>query len=143
MEEMQGAGGMVVAVQENISTALFVLLHRFPWADVTCTLAVAAIVLFFVTSSDSGSLVIDTITSGGHPHPPVAQRIYWALLEGVVAGVLLLGGGLQALQLASILSALPFSCLLLLLAWSLTRGLRQEYRREIRSGVLVDPGGED
>lgn len=128
-EQLQGSGEIVGAVQENVSTALFVLLGHYPLASVTSILAIVVIIFFFVTSSDSGSLVIDTITSGGNPNPPVAQRIYWALLEGVVAAALLVIGGLQALQLAAISTALPFSLLLCLLCVSLVKALRQDLHK--------------
>ena len=83
---------------------------------------------YFVTSSDSASLVIDIITSSADPHPPVGQRVFWALTEGAVAAVLLLAGGLAALQTASILTALPFTAVLLLMCISLVRGLWREGR---------------
>jgi choline/glycine/proline betaine transport protein len=79
--------------------------------------------MFFVTSSDSGSLVIDIITAGGKRSPPTAQRVDWASLEGVVAAVLLLGGGLTALQTAAISAGLPFAVLLLVMILCLHREL--------------------
>jgi choline/glycine/proline betaine transport protein len=81
---------------------------------------------FFVTSSDSGSLVVDMITGGGHPDPPIWQRVFWAVAEGLVAATLLLVGGLKALQAASISVALPFSIVLLMIPLSLLKALRQE-----------------
>jgi choline/glycine/proline betaine transport protein len=81
------------------------------------------VILFFVTSSDSGSLVIDIITAGGKRSPPRAQRVYWATLEGVVAAILLVGGGLTALQTAAISAGLPFAVLILLMVISLHRAL--------------------
>jgi choline/glycine/proline betaine transport protein len=123
-EEMR-AGGMVQAVNDDVSTALFVLLDRFPLASLTSGLGIIVVTVFFVTSSDSASFVVDIITSGGHPNPPVSQRIFWAMMEGVIAAVLLLGGGLKALQTAVIVTGLPFAVVLLLLGISLLRGLRQ------------------
>lgn len=123
-EELFGAGGIVGAVQADVSVALFQLLERFPLASASCLIAVVVIVAFFVTSSDSASLVIDIITAGGHPDPPTAQRVFWAVLEGVVAATLLLGGGLKALQAASICAGLPFALILLFMAYSLYLGLR-------------------
>jgi choline/glycine/proline betaine transport protein len=99
-----------------------VLLDKFPLGIITSILAVASIVMFFVTSSDSGSMVIDIITSGGNPDPPVPQRLFWAILEGVVAAVLLVGGGLVALQAAAIATGLPFAVILLLMCVSLRSG---------------------
>ncbi|GAB2485392.1 hypothetical protein GCM10008929_07740 [Alkalibacterium psychrotolerans] len=83
--------------------------------------------MFFVTSSDSGSLVVDHLTSGGKLESPVPQRIFWAVMEGVVAATLLVGGGLSALQTASIITGLPFTIILLVMIYSLYLGLRQEF----------------
>ncbi len=80
---------------------------------------------FFVTSSDSGSMVIDIITAGGNPDPPIPQRLFWAILEGVVAAALLLSGGLVALQSAVIATGLPFAVVLLMLTYSLKKGLNE------------------
>ena len=111
--ELFGTGGIVAAVQDNIPVSLFVLLEHFPLDTVTATLAVLVVITFFVTSSDSGSLVIDIITAGGNPDPPKAQRIFWAVLEGFVAAALLIAGGLIALQTAAITTGLPFAFVLL------------------------------
>jgi len=122
--EMFGSGEIAKAVQENIPVSLFVLLEQFPLAGITSVLAIASIVMFFVTSSDSGSMVIDIITAGGDPDPPVPQRLFWAILEGLVAAVLLLGGGLVALQTAAIATGLPFAAVLLIMCLSLRRGFK-------------------
>jgi BCCT family betaine/carnitine transporter len=84
------------------------------------------VIVFFVTSSDSGSLVIDTITAGGKIDPPLAQRVFWATFEGLVAICLLIGGGLAALQAASISTGLPFAVVLVLMCVSIFKGLRAE-----------------
>jgi len=120
--EMFGSGDIAKAVQENIPVSLFILLEKFPLAQITSLLAIASIVMFFVTSSDSGSMVIDIITAGGDPDPPVPQRLFWAIMEGVVAAVLLMGGGLVALQTAAIATGLPFAIVLLFMCYSLRRG---------------------
>jgi BCCT family betaine/carnitine transporter len=86
------------------------------------------VIVFFVTSSDSGSLVIDTITAGGKIDAPVSQRIFWACFEGLVAIALLLGGGLGALQAASVSTGLPFAIVLLLGCVALVMGLMSEPR---------------
>jgi choline/glycine/proline betaine transport protein len=128
-EELYGGGGISEQVSQNLPVALFALLERFPFGGIASLLATGVVITFFVTSSDSGSLVIDIITSGGHPDPPVRQRIFWAVLEGVVAGVLLFMGGtaaLSALQTASITMGLPFCGVILVMAWGLLRGLREE-----------------
>lgn len=132
--EMFGPGGIAAAVHENLDVALFQLLEVFPLSTVTSLLAVAVVMFFFVTSSDSGSLVIDIITSGGRENPPVAQRIFWAMLEGAVAAVLLVAGGLAALQAAAISAGLPFTLVLLLMVYSLYLGLKRERLRLLASG---------
>lgn len=124
--ELYGGGGLVEAVNDNVSTALFVLLDRLPFAAFTSALSVVVIAIFFVTSSDSASLVVDIITAGGHPNPPVVQRVFWAVSEGIVAAVLLVGGGLGALQTGVITTGLPFAVVVLLAGYSLLRGLRQD-----------------
>ncbi|MFP4182580.1 MAG: BCCT family transporter [Thiohalospira sp.] len=132
--EMFADKEMAKAVEESLTTSLFVFLDLLPFStfagSVAAALAVAGgvvatliIITFFVTSSDSGSLVIDMITAGGRTEPPVAQRIFWAVTEGVVAAALLVAGGLGALQTAAISTGLPFAVLLVLLMWSLHKGL--------------------
>ncbi|MFP4158783.1 MAG: BCCT family transporter [Desulfobacterales bacterium] len=123
--EMFGAGGIAKTVQENIPISLFELLGHFPLTTVTSSLAIFVIVTFFVTSSDSGSMVIDIITSGGNPNPPVLSRLFWAITEGAVAAALLLGGGLAALQTATITTGLPFAIILLGMCFALYRGLSE------------------
>lgn len=130
-EELVGAQGISAAVNDNLATALYVLLERYPLASLSSLVAVFVIVTFFVTSSDSGSLVIDTITSGGHPNSPVKQKVFWASAEGVVAAALLFAGGLKALQAGSVLTGLPFALVLLAMCFSLTRGLQQEWLLEL------------
>lgn len=128
-EELRG-GGIVDAVADDVSTALFVLLGEFPLSAITSAFSIFVIITFFVTSSDSGSLVIDTITGGGHPNPPVIQKIFWAVLEGAVAATLLLCGGLTALQTGSIMTGLPFAAVLLVMAWCLIKGVGRELGEE-------------
>ncbi len=123
--EMFGGGGISRVVQENIPVSLFVLLENFPLSAITSTLGIIVIITFFVTSSDSGSMVIDIITSGGNPNPPVLSRLFWAIMEGVVAAVLLVGGGLVALQTATITTGLPFAAIILGMCVALYRGLSE------------------
>jgi choline/glycine/proline betaine transport protein len=155
-QELAGDGGIVEAVNADVATALYVLLADFPLAGLTSLLAIIVVTTFFVTSSDSGSLVIDTITSGGHPNPPVAQKVFWATMEGVVASSLLLAGGLGALQAGSILTGLPFSIVLIFMSFSLRKGLHEEWlmeldaelervhakRKNIPAQPFMDPPGE-
>ncbi len=120
---------IVEAVDDNVATALFVFLEEFPFSTILNVIGVILIAGFFVTSSDSGSLVVDSLTSGGKIDAPVGQRIFWAVTEGAVAAVLLVGGGLQALQTASIVTGLPFAFILLFMCYSLYNGLREEYQK--------------
>jgi choline/glycine/proline betaine transport protein len=119
-------------VSDDVSTALFAMLENFPLTAVTSLLGVFLVVVFFVTSSDSGSLVVDHLTSGGKLDSPVPQRVFWAVTEGVCAAVLLIGGGLTALQSAAITSGLPFTIVLLIMCYSLYKGLGEElYHAEL------------
>lgn len=128
--ELAGTAEMVGAVQDNVAVALFQFLGHLPFAGISMTIATLLVVTFFVTSSDSGSLVIDIITSGGEPEPPVWQRVFWAVTEGVVAAVLLLAGGLAALQTGAIASALPLALILLVVCYGLFKALRGEVQRQ-------------
>ncbi|AJD47273.1 choline/carnitine/betaine transporter [Isoalcanivorax pacificus W11-5] len=127
-EELFGAGGIVAAVDSDIATALYALLDRFPFANLTSAVAVMVVIAFFVTSSDSGSLVVDSITAGGKENTPAIQRIFWVVAEGAVAAALLLAGGLEALQAGAVLTGLPFAMVLLLICYSLHKGLSEEWR---------------
>ena len=126
MELGQQGGVIAQAVEENVPTALFVMLQQLPLTAITSLIGIILVTVFFVTSSDSGSLVVDNLTSGGKLDSPTPQRVFWAVTEGVVAAALLLGGGLQALQTASITTGLPFAVVLLVMCFSLYRGLNEE-----------------
>lgn len=120
--ELRG-GGIAALVESDIAIGIYGVLERLPFTSVSSLLAVLVVTVFFVTSSDSGSFVVDMLTSGGHPDPPVWQRIFWASAEGVVAAVLLFGGGLAALQSAAINTGLPFCLVLLAVCAGLGRAL--------------------
>ncbi|TVP72320.1 MAG: BCCT family transporter [Nitriliruptor sp.] len=138
--ELERAGaGLGAVVQEDFSSALFALLDQFPLATVTSVVTTLVVGLFFVTSSDSGSFVVDMLTSGGSTNTPVQTRVFWAVSEGAVAAALLLSGGLAALQAAAISTGLPFLLVLLLASWSLLKGLREERPAEPRSGPRLPP----
>ena len=115
------AGGIAQAVQADLSTALFKFLEYLPGAGFTSTLAIALVAVFFVTSADSGALGIDTLASGGAEDTPRWQRIYWCVVLGATAALLLIAGGLGALQAATLLAALPFCFIMLLLAVGMVR----------------------
>ncbi len=112
----------------NPPISLFAMLESLPMAAITSTIAIVLVIVFFVTSSDSGSLVIDTITAGGKIDAPVPQRVFWCTFEGAVAIVLLVGGGLTALQAMVISTGLPFTVILLLMCWAIVKGLMAEKR---------------
>jgi len=124
-----GDDTIINAVNDNVATALFVFLEDYPFAFILNIIAIILIAGFFVTSSDSGSLVVDSLTSGGKIDAPVGQRIFWALAEGTVAAVLLVGGGLQALQTASIVTGLPFALILIIMCYSLYKGLSEDLEK--------------
>jgi len=124
--ELNALADISGAVSENVATSLYALLDQFPLSSVTSIIGVVLVTSFFVTSSDSGSLVIDSLTAGGKLDAPVAQRVFWAVTEGAVAAVLLIGGGLGALQTAAIATGLPFAVVLMVMAYSLLRGLQDE-----------------
>ncbi len=154
---LQGDTTLITAVQTDISTALFVFLQKIPLTPVLSLLAVLLVSFFFITSSDSGSLVVDNITSGGSLKTPALQRVFWAFLQGSIAIVLLLGGGLQALQTAVIIAGLPFAILLVMMCFSLQLGLTEELQglrkkrrqkqeksyRDIISELVDEQGGNN
>ena len=120
-----GQTGVVEAVQaQQPELALFRMLEVLPLAGVSSGIAIVLVIVFFVTSSDSGSLVIDTITAGGKLDAPVAQRVFWCAFEGIVAITLLLGGGLVALQTAALATGFPFALVLVAMCYSIWKGLR-------------------
>ncbi|WP_302139398.1 BCCT family transporter [Halomonas alkalicola] len=109
--------------------SLFGMLNELPLTGLMATIAIVLALIFFVTSSDSGSLVIDTITAGGKIDAPRVQRMFWATIEGLIAIVLLLGGGLSALQAGVTATAIPFSIVMLLMCYSIIVALNGELKR--------------
>jgi len=124
-ETGQGITAVVVDTYKP-EMALFRLLDQYPLYSIIAPISLVLIVIFFVTSSDSGSLVIDTITAGGKMDAPVIQRIFWCTLEGLVAIALLLGGGLSALQGAAVSMGIPFTLVVLMMCYCLWLALRSE-----------------
>ncbi|GHX87100.1 BCCT transporter [Vibrio cholerae] len=121
---------IIQEVQDNNAIALFKLFERLPMTSIISFLTVILIITFFVTSSDSGSLVIDSLASGGVHDTPAWQRTFWVATEGIVASVLLLAGGLGALQTASVVSALPFAIIMLVAMVGMIKALRIEGHHE-------------
>ena len=107
---------------------LFEMLTQLPLTGITSFIGIVLVVVFFVTSSDSGSLVIDTIAAGGKVNAPVPQRVFWASFEGMIAIALLLGGGLQALQAMAVSTGFPFTIVLLGACFAIVKGLMAEPR---------------
>jgi len=134
----QGLTDLAQAVDTDTSLALFAFLEHFPFASVISTLAIIMVVVFFVTSADSGAMVVDMLASNGQGNTPVRQRIFWASSMGLVAIALLLADGLKALQAATIASALPFTIALLFSMRGLLKALKLDAtKRGLRHQALA------
>ena len=118
--------GLVDAVNADFGSAIFRLIEYYPLTKPITLLIVIMIVLWFVTSSDSASFVIDMLTAGGDTNPPKIQRLFWATMEGLIAAILLAAGGLDALQAAAIVAGLPFALVIFVMMYSLWRGLSRD-----------------
>ncbi len=121
--------GYQAARDAELPLQLFMMLDALPLAQITSFLAIVLVVVFFVTSSDSGSLVIDVISAGGKVDAPVPQRVFWAVFEGLVAIALIFSGGLVALQAMAVSTGLPFAIVLLAASLAIFKGLMSEPRR--------------
>ena len=141
--DLSGAAGIAATAANNMPVALFETLEHLPFSVVASGLATLLVITFFVTSADSGALVIDTITSGDMPNPPVWQRVFWAVTAGVVAAVLLVAGGLQALQTAAIACALPFTLIMIFICYGLLRALQMEGKSTPIDLSVNDPAAPD
>lgn len=133
-----GDTAIINAVNEDISTAIYVFFEKFPLSMLLKVLGVILICSFIITSADSGALVVDSITSGGKLSTPKYQRVIWAVSIGAVASVLMYGGGLNALQTAVTITGLPFAVILLTMAYSLLKGIREDYEKEQRKKNLLE-----
>lgn len=135
LEQAQNGVGELANGLGDISLAMFQMLENLPLAEITSFIAIVLVLVFFVTSSDSGSLVIDSITAGGKIDAPVPQRIFWATMEGLIAAALLYGGGkeaLSALQAGAVATGLPFTLVLILMCVSLFKGLLDEQKHQLK-----------
>ncbi|MGB6182741.1 MAG: BCCT family transporter [Rhodococcus sp. (in: high G+C Gram-positive bacteria)] len=144
LRQRDNADMLTAAGEVDTNTSLFVLLDGLPLATITSVLAILVVVFFFVTSSDSGSLVIDILSTGGNLETPKITRVYWAFLEGIAAAVLLLIGGsgsLTALQTASIATAVPFSIIMVLACVAMLKAFRYDVATT-PSYVRITTGGE-
>ncbi|MDH7452263.1 choline BCCT transporter BetT [Luteimonas composti] len=137
-----GDAALVEAVSADSSVALYRFLQSLPLAAVTSAIATLLVTVFFVTSADSGALVIDMLSSKGEQESPVWQRIFWSLLVGAVAVALLLAGGLAALQAGTIAAALPFTVVLILACLGMLRAMRLDVakREAVRGARSLPPG---
>ncbi|WP_058553779.1 BCCT family transporter [Thiohalocapsa sp. ML1] len=120
--------GYQAVANAPLELKLFEMLAELPLAEVTSFIGIVLVIVFFITSSDSGSLVIDTITAGGKVDAPLPQRVFWCTFEGLVAVALLLGGGLGSLQAMAVSTGFPFALVLLLACYALVVGLIAEVR---------------
>ncbi|HMZ29933.1 MAG TPA: BCCT family transporter [Thauera aminoaromatica] len=120
--------GYEAAKTAELPLQLFTMLDALPLAQITSFIAIILVVVFFVTSSDSGSLVIDVIAAGGKVDAPTPQRVFWCVFEGLVAIALILGGGLVALQAMAVSTGLPFTIVLLMSTVAVVKGLMSEPR---------------
>ncbi|MFR9675423.1 BCCT family transporter [Streptomyces sp. TR06-5] len=131
-EQVNGEHNYITKEGVSTNNALFEMLDTLPGGKLVAGLAILLIVLFFVTSSDSGSYVVDMLASGGDPNPPVWSRVFWALTEGAVAIALLVASGsegtasLDTLKTVAILVALPFSFVMIGMCWATLRSFRRE-----------------
>ncbi|MAD44502.1 MAG: BCCT transporter [Oceanospirillaceae bacterium] len=121
--------GYKAAADAALPLQLFAMLDALPLAQITSFIAIVLVIVFFVTSSDSGSLVIDVISAGGKVDSPTPQRVFWCTFEGLVAIALIMGGGLVALQAMAVSTGLPFTLVLLIAAFSMVKGLMSEPRK--------------
>ena len=131
MEIFQGVP-VAEAVKADVSTAMFALFNALPMGAVMSVVATLLVMVFFVTSGDSATLVLGMMSTGGNPNPPNRVKIMWGVLVAAIAISLLLAGGLKAMQNATIVFALPFSVVLLLMAVSVTRAIHQDWKVEQR-----------
>lgn len=132
-QELIGNSSITESITQNVATAIYYLLEQYPLTSISSGITIVLVASFFVTSSDSGSFVVDTLTSGGRHDAPKGQKIFWASMEGLIASVLLIGGGLVALQTASILTGLPFAIILLIMCYSFYKSLNDDHPKKNNS----------
>ena len=146
---MQAFGGnAILQIQNNVGAlanglgevllATFQMLANLPLTQITSFFGIVLVLVFFVTSSDSGSLVVDSITAGGKLDAPIPQRVFWATMEGAIAAALLIGGGsdaLGAIQAIAVTVGLPFTMIMLVMVLSTYMGIRSENLADYRASA--------
>ena len=138
----QGMTGLASAVQQDESVALFKFLEFFPFSQILSLVAIGMVFVFFITSADSGAMVLNMLSSSGRDDTPLPRRVFWMVMIGASALVLLLAGGLSALQTAAIATALPFSLAMLLAIWGFVRALSVDHaKRQTLLSANVGPAG--
>ncbi len=128
--ELNGAGGLVAVAMDDVSSTLFVLLDRLPGTFLLTVLALLVLSIFFITSADSATYVLAMMTSGGELRPRASRKIIWGVLQSGAAVVLLVAGGLEALQRMAIIAALPFTVVMLVMMRGLHKAMKYERARE-------------
>ncbi|WP_440897745.1 BCCT family transporter [Amphibacillus sp. Q70] len=136
-QQLNGIGNLSEVVKLDEALAMFAMVENLPLSNILSVVGIILVVVFFVTSSDSGSLVVDHLSSGGKLETPTFQRLFWAIMEGLVAIALLIGGGLTATQTATIATGLPFTAILIVMTYSIYIGLKDEYDLERTVGKVV------
>lgn len=140
LEQIQnGVGELAENGLTDVSLAMFQMFANLPLTGIISFVGIVLVLVFFVTSSDSGSLVIDSITAGGKTDAPTAQRVFWVVMEGAIAAALIFGGGedaLGAIQATAISAGLPFTAILLVMTWGLLKGLTHERKLLIARGEM-------
>ncbi|MDO4897625.1 MAG: BCCT family transporter [Moraxella sp.] len=124
--ELSGDFGLSTAVMNDTGSAIFKFIEYYPFTQGLMVVILIMIVLWFVTSADSASLVVDMLTAGGNTNPPKIQRLFWVVSEGVIACILLSAGGLSALQAAAIVAGFPFAMVIFVMMYCLIRGLGRD-----------------
>ena len=124
--DLKQGTGIAEAVNNDLTSALFQTFDVLPFTTIMSVLAILLIFTFLVTSADSATYILASMTSYGSLNPPTVFKIIWGVLMSAIAAVLLYAGGLEALQTASLISALPFTVLLVMMLWSFTKIIRKE-----------------
>jgi len=135
----QGVESLGKAVSNDVAIALFAFLEQLPLGEFLSFLAIIMVIIFFVTSADSGAMVVNMLCSNGEDNTPLWQRLYWVIGIGLIAVILLLAGGLGALQTMTIASALPFSAVLLIATYGLIKALRVDITKRETLQTNISP----